>query len=437
MSLRAAIFSRNRLCFLLLTGTLLATQIVSYGRCFTLNLAWVDLTRSAIRFRDVDGWKPFVQADTQRALTGFSSVLDKFPDNVSAQRGIALALWFGGFPEEAVRLWEATDVARGLSPAEGLMLGWGYEYLLRPNLAEGVWRRFGVPIDYFKDLYWHVRDVEGNSLHALRAAEIIVVLAPNDPENWMRLAQEYENQARPTDAISAWEKAALLLMPTQARYWWAMGRAAYVQNAWPSAVHAFARGLALDPVFREMWRYSYSALYWQEDYVSAVNAALQWVANMPADTEAYVSVGKAYYLNGNDFDANLWLEKALQVNPENAEAQRWLGLVAWRQGDQVEAKRHFGLAIVRNQRYAEAYFDLAQLTMQSGDTVQAIALASQSIAFYPWGCPAPWYVQLGAWYEVADSTEQATAAYQMAVQCDPNLKEAQRALDKMLTKPKP
>jgi len=405
--------------------------LIPSWRYFLSNLGWVYLAKSVMLSAPIQHWRAPDSLDTLLAESFFVSALDMFPNGVSSRRGSAYALWFGGQTNAAVDSWQALDTTNNATPIDRLLLGWGYDYLQMPGKAEQVWQRAHVPSEYFETIYWQVREAEGNSMLAFRMAEIIVKLNPDGPKNWMRLAQEYENQSRMQDAATTWNRATSLLDPSQVEYWWALGRGAFARNDWVQASQAFARGLTLDPSNREMWRYAYMTNRLRGEYLGAAQIAIAWVREMPSDAEAYLRVGQAYFESAEDAEAQVWFEKALQLDAGSAEAQYYLGLIAANQGDIDLALKRLEWATERNPKYAEAYFEMANLLMASGESERAIALAEKAIALYPWGCPFEWSTRLGNWYQEIGQRDAAIKAYKTAIACNSNYIPAMQALTEL------
>ena len=183
-----------------------------------------------------------------------------------------------------------------------------------------------------------------------------------------------------------------------------------------------------------------ATFFWSGDYLAAANVALEWASQIPSDgeaysraVEAYLRAGEAYYWALADTEAQLVFEKALQLAPKNAKVEGWLGLIALRRGDTELARQHFELAIARDPRYAETLFEMANRLMVPGESLQAIAVAEQAVSLHTGECPAAWHAQLGAWYETIGKVEQAINAYEAALQCNPDLMDAQQALNKILS----
>jgi len=416
------------LCIMLVIELVSLGQVAPLWGHFLTNLGWVNLVKSVMPFAPIPQWKAPDLIDTTLAQSYFAAALNITRNNVSSRRGSAYALWFGGQTNAAVEIWQALDATNHATPVDRLLLGWGYEYLQFSRKAEQVWKRLQVPSKYFETIYWQVRVVEGNSMRAFRMAEIIVNQSPDDPKNWMRLAQEYENQSKLQDAVMSWRRATLLLDPSRAEYWWALGRGAFARNDWLDASQAFARGLTLDPSDREMWRYAYFTKRLWGDYPGAAQIAIAWVRQMPLDAEAYLRTGQAYYEDANDVEAQVWFEKALRLDASSAEAQYYLGLIAKNQGDNDLALRRLEWATERNPKYAEAYFEMATLLMTSGESERAISLAEKAISLYPWGCPFEWNTRLGNWHQEIGQRDAAIKAYEAAIACNPSYTPATQAL---------
>ena len=299
-----------------------------------MNLAWLALARTTGQLSR-PAWIPEKRLENDARLAVCSKLTIATPENRSARRCKGLALWLSGHVDEAIDFWQQIGSPSELQPSDLYYLGWGLESQGRFQEADQVWQHAKIPASAFLALYASERMRSGSSTQAMRLAELAARSEPDNPKNWLRVAAEYGNQGKIEEAVTAWNKAASMLQPNQSSYWWALGQAHYIQGEWQEAAANFAKGIEIDPGNREMWRHYYFAYLFDSDYSHAADVAVRWSATFPADTEAYVSAGKAVCLGGDDRAANQWEERALVVDPSSTEAHRWLGVIAVRQGNKA------------------------------------------------------------------------------------------------------
>jgi Flp pilus assembly protein TadD len=95
------------------------------------------------------------------------------------------------------------------------------------------------------------------------------------------------------------------------------------------------------------------------DLAGAREALEKSVELSPADAFSWANLGITYYRLRNYDDAVKALEQAVALDPADAKSHNYLGCCYSQDGRQLDAEREFKKAIELNEKFGDAYFNLA------------------------------------------------------------------------------
>jgi tetratricopeptide (TPR) repeat protein len=276
---------------------------------------------------------------------------------------------------------------------------------------------------------------------------------PNDAQ---ALANLGAVQARREDypaAIASYQKA-LKAAPSLTPIFLNLGLAHYKQRQWPQALDAFDEFLKFQPAHRQSQQLRALTLLELENYPAAVTAfetltptndatiliglaTAYTKSNRPADAqkllgplldqgtspELQLTLGQAYFGEGQDADAMAAFQRARQLNPTLPTLGLHIGAVLWRQRKLPEAVAEWREEVKRFPANAEALFTLgAAVTLTGGDPKEAEQLLRKAIAQKPNHPRANYQLAKLIWQQ--RKAPEAIPCLERAVKNDPDLREA-------------
>ncbi|MFT4111689.1 tetratricopeptide repeat protein [Silvibacterium sp.] len=172
----------------------------------------------------------------------------------------------------------------------------------------------------------------------------------------------------------------------------------------------------------------------------AISAAQDQIKKDPKNLEAHKLLGNIYLRTLSDGQQNSASDEILklaideyntivQLEPNSVEDHLLLGQLYSFAHDSVHAEQQFDAAKKIDPSSEETALSLARLYAEQGDTKRAISILNQ---VPPEDRTAKTEFLLGATYEHDKDTKDAIAAYQRAVDLDPDSLDAERALAKLL-----
>lgn len=201
--------------------------------------------------------------------------------------------------------------------------------------------------------------------------------------------------------------------------------------------------------------------YWQTNEALWAHA----LAVTPDNFVAENNLGGALILEGREEEAHPHFERGAQLNPQDpmsranlatysmthghlseaiqqyqeavkltsdptflAQTYANMGMAQRSAGQSEQARTSFEQALSLDQRQFIAWAGLGLLAQSEGKVEEAVNDFSRSVELQP---TASGYLQLGRVYEQTNQPTRAFAAYQQALKIDPNLADAQQALDRL------
>ncbi|MBD3880414.1 tetratricopeptide repeat protein [Phormidium tenue FACHB-886] len=170
------------------------------------------------------------------------------------------------------------------------------------------------------------------------------------------------------------------------------------------------------------------ALCHQRDWAEAVMLCQQATQLMePQLATAYLIAAKASQQQGNLEAAAQFYSKAIIVQP-TAEAYARLGNLYAQQQRLADAVQHYQQAIALDPQFAGAYWKLAEVLQQQGDTEAALTCRYQALQRHPQWASAVDNLKWGDRLRLQGKLEWAIDCYRWALQLDSELAEAYHGL---------
>ncbi len=342
---------------------------------------WVEMVPEA---NSVElNWTYFFTGQYDKALSGFTHLIQVEPDNIEGYKGQAQSHYALGQyhqAEEPLMKWikMAPDDLEALR-----LLGWSYYHQERYAQAAGQFARASQLANADGEIFFGL----GNSYsnlgefeQAQTAFERWVELEPDKAEAHDALAWTLYELERYDEAIPVFDYA-LKLKETASSYH-GLGASYYKLEEWERALAAFERWVELEPDKGT----AYSSIGWSlnrleryQEAVSAFKRALE--AN--ADGDIFFGLGNSYSNLGEFEQAQTAFERWVELEPDKAEAHDAL---AW--------------TLYELERYDEAIpvFDYALKLKETASS----------------------YHGLGASYYKLEEWERALAAFERWVELEPD-----------------
>ena len=287
---------------------------------------------------------------------------------------------------------------------------------------------------------------------------------PANVEELLANGDKLTFQSKFAEAIAHYQRA-VEMEPGEARAYARWARALYLQY-WKQTDEALAKALVaaqLAPQSAEALAQLTRCYTWNDQPEEAIAAARNALRLDPNYTEAHAFLAEAYLAQERFEEAGREIETALKLDEDNAEAHRSKAYLLHRQGRDEEALAEFQAAARLQPELALRHYELGQHYRRLGLYNKAISEFDKAIRLYPdfaWayeGLGRSYYdgpgdeekaraylekaleldpdfalahYNLGFVEAVSSGCEEAIPAFQMALRLDPNLKEAQEALER-------
>jgi tetratricopeptide (TPR) repeat protein len=293
----------------------------------------------------------------------------------------------------------------------------------------------------------------GRLAEAEQAYKLHLKANPNDAQ---ALANLGAVQARREDfgaAIVSYQRA-LKAAPNLTPIYLNLGLAHYKSRQWAQARAAFEAFLKVQPAHRQTQQLRALALLELEAYAEAVTAfealtptndatiliglaTAYTKSNRPADAqkllgplleqgtspELQLTLGQAYFAEGQDTDAMAAFQKARALNPALPTLGLNIGAVLWRQRKLPEAVAEWRAELQRFPANAEANFTLgAAVALTGGDPKESEQLLRKALALKPNHPRANYQLAKLVWQQ--RKAPEAIPCLERAVKNDPDLREA-------------
>ena len=153
------------------------------------------------------------------------------------------------------------------------------------------------------------------------------------------------------------------------------------------------------------------------------------VSRQPQLPQAHVLLGSAFLATGNASKAIESFQKAKELSPHDPRPPHLLGLALRRENRNSEAERNFHEALDLSPGFMEPLVQLVALDIQARKKDSALERVKTQISLAPQS--ANLYVLLGRVHGARGETSAAEAAFNKAIETDPNLTTGYLALSQL------
>ncbi|HLG19669.1 MAG TPA: protein kinase [Bdellovibrionota bacterium] len=318
--------------------------------------------------------------DASQSMALFDEVLKKNPAEVSALVGKADLLLQTGRAGESVQFYKQAATVDPKNAAAIVGLARAYQEM-------------------------------GNSAEALATYEQAKNLGATEPEIYESLGSLYAARRQTKDAAEAYQTAGELAQ-----------RAAKLQ----SAQRYYARAGQLAPSVQAMQREA-ELFITSGELELAITTLTKALILAPENDGIYSRLGYAYFLSRQPGEAIQKLRKAYNLNAENYEANLYLGILLLEEREQrTEAIRHLENAARLRPGDADIQYRLAQAYMLDRRVGSAITLLQKITQAHPREARA--HMELGDAFFTGEDYAHAEEEYLRATELNPDYQEAYEAL---------
>ena len=166
-----------------------------------------------------------------------------------------------------------------------------------------------------------------------------------------------------TDA-DRWFTEAVLADPSEANYWYLLGRTKYKEAEYEVAITSFEHALSLHPRYVEAENnrgLAFSALQKKDSAMQAFQQAIDWQGNAGTDAQPYFNLG-TMFIEENDLVRGVaLLSKAVTLFPTNPRMHEELGKAYVEEGELILAQRELETAVALSPDTSSLHFRLGQV----------------------------------------------------------------------------
>jgi tetratricopeptide (TPR) repeat protein len=172
-----------------------------------------------------------------------------------------------------------------------------------------------------------------------------------------------------------WLSKATTWQPSNALYWYYLGRVKYRLNAFEGAIAAFTKARALEPRnVRDEYNIGLCAegLGHPDQAEEAYRLALQWQQDTPSqDAQPFYDLGALLASENRSEESLAYLEKAVALDKQNPALREKLGMTEFTLKKLPEAQRDLEIAVSLAPGSAALHFQLGRIYQKRGLSTQA------------------------------------------------------------------
>ncbi len=326
------------------------------------------------------------QGELARAISLFRSALVIDPEHLLANYWIGVLALKVGAPHEALAHLEWAALKDPEFPDFQLDLGLVYQALGKLERAEACFER--------------VRQV-----------------SPVYAAAQLRLAEDFEKQAQPLEAIELCQRG-LLAFPRDAGLLQKLADLLVRLNRWPEALATWRKLLEVRPNCPATF-YAFGLTCFQAKDIELAGEAFQRALELqPTLLPALLNLGLVRQKSGKFQDAREYFQRALAISSNDPEIYKALGDVHRDLGEWGQANAAWEKAVALRPEYADAWQNLGLSLERENRLDEALACHRHVVELRPKDVTALRY--LGMVCQDMGMLEEAEGTYRQALRWDPN-----------------
>jgi tetratricopeptide (TPR) repeat protein len=341
----------------------------------------------------------------------YNNILDKFPQNKRAQKGLA-------------SLRQSIKGNADQNPPQK-----DFDQLLdfysQGQLAKAVNFAIALTNKYPKAfIVWNILGAANNGLgqvcQASEAFKKVVELNPSYADGHNNLGVTLKDQGKLKDSIKAFEKA-LSLNPSHAEAHNNMGFTLQSQNKLEDSIKSYKKSIVIKPDYVEAHNNLGIALQGQGKIEEAIVSFNKAISLKPDYAEAHNNMGNALQGQGKIEEAIVSFNKAVSLKPDYAEVYNNMGVALRDKGKLDKAIDFFKKAVSFKSDYADAYNNMGNTLMDQGKLAESIVSFKKAISLKPDYAEA--YNNMGVALKDQFKLDMAIDAYNKALVLKPDFAE--------------
>lgn len=274
-----------------------------------------------------------------------------------------------------------------------------------------------------------VKTALGRVNEAIEYLKQATSLTPDQTFHWNNLGNLYCQLDRHEEAVAALEKA-IELNPLDAVSWNGLGNVYHKLGRCNEAIATYQKAIEFTPNCAYPWIGLGDVFASSERIEEAVAAYQKAVEINQRLIHPWISLGNIFEKQKRSQDALRAYQNAFEIDPNNAQLWNEQGNVYLNAGAYDEAINAYRKAIELDHRFGLPYGNLALAYSHKGKHTEAIPLYQKSIELFSSNRDkaSAWH-RLGNTYQQLQDYDNAIAAYQRAVELDPDNDTFKKDLD--------
>ncbi len=342
----------------------------------------------------------------------YQTVLDSFPENIPAQKGLAI-----------LKKSQQAYVTQSLNQETINHL----INLYNQGQFDDVVKQLQILTKQYPQAFilWNILGAAnkrlGQVVKASEAFKKVTELNPNYADGFNNLGVSLKDQGKLDDAIEAYNKA-LSIKPDYAVTYLNLGMTLKDQGKLDEAIDSYNKAISIKPDYAEAYNNVGVAFKDQgkvEEALLAYDKALSLKENY---TEAFNNMGNAFIDQGKIDKGIEAYDKALSLNPNYADAYNNMGVALQGQGKLEKAIEFYYKALLIKPDYAEAYHNMGNALKDQSELEKAIEAYNKALSLKPNYAEA--YNNLGLTLQDLCKFNEAIEAYDRALSLNPDYAEA-------------